>query len=401
MAIVVHKYGGSSVATPELLCRVADRVVACCERGDQPVVVVSAMGKTTDALVELAQQVSDGSHRREMDMILTAGERISMALLAMAIEDRGQHAISLTGSQAGIITTTDHNQARIIEVRPVRVHEGLEAGKVVIVGGFAGVSTDKEVTTLGRGGSDTTAIALAAALPAERCEIFSDVQGVYTADPRVVPEARPLESIAHGELLEFGLRGAGVLAPEAIDFARRHGIAIHARSSFNEGRGTVVTSAPKPGTGRAVGVTSDAAVVAVRLRGPIDAIEELMARIDDLGLQRNGTWLDRDGDLWRGLFLLDARNSPDAAEVVEQAGAALRAPEGWLEVVPGVGTVSVVGEGIAEQASCWRIAHRTLAKLGVRPTAKVGTAWGITAVVPADRLDDVVRAWHAAFPGLA
>ncbi len=389
------------MATPELLCRVADRVVAACERGDRLVVVVSAMGKTTDGLVTLAAEVSAGAHRREMDMILTAGERISMALLAMAIADRGQQAISLTGSQAGIITTTDHNQARIIEVRPVRVFEGLEDGKVVIVGGFAGVSTDKEVTTLGRGGSDTTAIALAAALEADRCEIFSDVDGVYSADPRVVPDARPLDEIAHGEILELGLRGAGVLAPEAIDFARRHGITLHARSTFAEGRGTVVTSAPRPGAGRAVGVTSDASVVAVRLCGPAGAVEELLAAVDAAGVQRKGTWLDREGELWRGLILLDVRNSAGAPDVVRRAGDVLAAEEGWLEVVPDVATVSVVGEGIAEQASCWEIARRTLSGLGIRPAAQVGTAWGITALVPVDRADEVVRAWHAAYPGLA
>ena len=206
MSIVVHKYGGSSVATPERLKSIADRIVEHHRAGLLPVVVVSAMGRTTDALLALTREVSEAPHRRELDMILTAGERISMALLAMAIGDRGLEAVSFTGSQAGIITTTDHNCARIIEVRPIRVLEAIDQGKVVIVGGFAGVSTDKEVTTLGRGGSDTTAIALAAALQAESCDIFSDVDGVYTADPKLVEQAERIDRLAAGEILELGLR---------------------------------------------------------------------------------------------------------------------------------------------------------------------------------------------------
>ena len=399
MAIIVQKFGGSSVATPELIQAVADRVVATREEGHGVVVVVSAMGDTTDELVTLAARVSGRTHRREMDMILTAGERISMALLAMAVADRGCEAISLTGSQAGIITTTDHNRARIIEVRPIRVFEGLEEGKVVIVGGFAGVSTDKEVTTLGRGGSDTTAIALAAALGAERCDICSDVDGVYTADPRVVPEAHRIDRLAHGEILEMGLRGASVLAPEAVDYARRHGVKLHARSTFAAGRGTVVTDAPPPGVGRATAVAADSKALPLSFEAPREAGEAFLEGLREAGLDWRDARLES-GERLRGDLVLDTRNTPDATDRLERLGAGLRQAGGSLDVRQGMATVTVVGAGLAERAGCWRIAREALAEAGVPARALTASPWGITAEVPRERLDEVVRAWHKAFPGL-
>ncbi len=400
MTVVVHKYGGSSVSTPERLQSVADRIVERRRDGQLPVVVVSAMGRTTDALLALTREVTDAPHRRELDMILTAGERISMALLAMAIGDRGYEAVSFTGSQAGIITTTDHNQARIIEVRPVRVREAIEQGRIVIVGGFAGVSTDKEVTTLGRGGSDTTAIALAAALEAESCEIFSDVDGVYTADPRVVEDAHRIDRIAAGELLEMGLRGARVLAPEAIDYARRHGVTLHARSSFEAGPGTVITHAPHPGTGRAVAVTADAAAVPVRLAGSAEAVSSILVALSESGLLATHLVRHNEGTQSRCELVLDTRNTAAweaalerAAQLAAQAGAEFRDHRD-------LGTVTVVGEGIAEQRRCWEIAEQQLAELGILAHRISGSSWGITAEVSRSRLDDVVRSWHAAFPGL-
>ncbi|MEE2829295.1 MAG: aspartate kinase [Myxococcota bacterium] len=401
MAIVVQKYGGSSVATPELLSRVADRIVASRQSGDLPVVVVSAMGKTTDELLALASAVSPRSHRREMDMILTAGERISMALLAMAVRDRGCQAISLTGSQAGIITTTNHNQARIIEVRPVRVHEALEEGKVVIVGGFAGVSTDKEVTTLGRGGSDTTAIALAAALDAGSCDIFSDVEGVYTADPRIVEDAQLIDRMSHGEILELGLHGARVLAPEAVDYARRHGIALHARSSFSAGRGTLITSAPEPGLGRAVGITADHEVLPTGFVGSADDVDRLLLRLDALGLTWKDLRVTEDGERQSCEFLFDTRNTPDCAGLLQSLADEFSSTGATLVPRPDMATVTVVGEGIAEGRACWEIARSSLATLGVPPRSLVGSSWGITAEVPRNELDSVLRNWHDAFPGLS
>ncbi len=240
MALIVQKYGGTSVGSAERIKRVAERVVRTAETGHGVCVVVSAMGDTTDDLLDLAAQISPTPYARELDMLLTAGERISMALLSMAIIDLGREAMSFTGSQAGIVTDTTHGKAKILEVRARRVHEALEQGKIAIVAGFQGVSTDLAVTTLGRGGSDTTAVALAAALDAEVCEIYTDVEGVFTADPRLVPEARKLHAVSYEEMLELSASGAKVLMLRSVEFARNHGVVIHVRSSFTDAEGTWV-----------------------------------------------------------------------------------------------------------------------------------------------------------------
>jgi aspartate kinase len=239
VTLVVQKYGGSSVADSERIKRVAERVVATAAHGKQVCVVVSAMGSTTDRLLELAREVSDRPHPREQDMLLTAGERISMALLSMAIIELGHDAVSFTGSQAGIVTDATHGKARIVELRMERVREALEAGRIVIVAGFQGVATaSSDVTTLGRGGSDTTAVAIAAGLGADVCEIYTDVDGVYTADPRIVPGARKLDAVSYEEMLELAASGAKVLALRSVEYARNHGVPIHVRSSFNQSDGT-------------------------------------------------------------------------------------------------------------------------------------------------------------------
>jgi aspartate kinase len=240
MAIVVQKYGGTSVAGPEEIKRVARRVVETADAGNQVCVVVSAMGDSTDRLIDLARQVSADPHPREQDMLLTAGERISVALVSMAILDLGRDAVSFTGSQAGIVTDTSHGKARIVEMRRGRVHEALEEGKIALVAGFQGVSTERDVTTLGRGGSDTTAVALAAALSADVCEIYTDVDGVYSADPRIVGNARKLREVSFEEMLELSASGARVLALRAVEYARNHGVKLHVRSSFNDAEGTWV-----------------------------------------------------------------------------------------------------------------------------------------------------------------
>jgi aspartate kinase len=240
MPTVVQKYGGTSVAGPERIKAVAERVAATAAAGNRTVVVVSAMGKSTDELLELAHEVAEIPHARELDILLSAGERISMTLLSMALIDMGYDAISFTGSQAGIVTDTVHTKARILEIKARRVIEALEHGKIVIVAGFQGVSTDFDITTLGRGGSDTTAVALAAALRADLCEIYTDVEGVYTADPRMVPDARKIASITYEEMLEMASSGAGVLMLRSVEFARTHDVVIHCRSSFSDGAGTIV-----------------------------------------------------------------------------------------------------------------------------------------------------------------
>ncbi|GAA1265614.1 aspartokinase [Planotetraspora silvatica] len=246
MALVVQKYGGSSVADAACIKRVAQRIVATKKAGNEVVVIVSAMGDTTDELLELAQQVSPLPPGRELDMLLTSGERISMALLAMAIANLGQEARSFTGSQAGVITDSSHGKARIIDVTPGRIRGALDAGQIAIVAGFQGVSQDtKDITTLGRGGSDTTAVALAAALGADVCEIYTDVDGIFTADPRIVRTARQIPRISYEETLEMAACGAKILHLRCVEYARRFGLPIHVRSSFSTREGTWVVSDPK------------------------------------------------------------------------------------------------------------------------------------------------------------
>ena len=247
MGLIVQKYGGSSVADAEGMKRVAARIVATKRAGNQVVVVVSAMGDTTDELIDLANQITPIPTGRELDMLLTAGERISMALLAMAISNLGHEARSFTGSQAGVITDSVHGRARIIDVTPGRIQEALKEGAIAIVAGFQGISQDtKDVTTLGRGGSDTTAVALAAALDADVCEIYTDVDGVFTADPRVVPTARKLKSVTYEEMLELAASGAKVLHLRCVEYARRYELPIHVRSSFTTNEGTwVVKNQPE------------------------------------------------------------------------------------------------------------------------------------------------------------
>lgn len=240
MALIVQKYGGTSVADAERIKRVAKRVVSAAEAGQQVCVVVSAMGDSTDDLVALAEQISPVPPARELDMLLTAGERISMALLSMAISELGHEAISFTGSQAGIVTDTSHGKARIVEIKARRVLEALEGGKITIVAGFQGVSTTFDVTTLGRGGSDTTAVALAHALGADACEIYTDVEGVFTADPRLVPDARKLHAVSYEEMLELAAAGAKVLSLRSVEYARNNEVLIHVRSSFSGVEGTWV-----------------------------------------------------------------------------------------------------------------------------------------------------------------
>ncbi len=271
MALIVQKYGGTSVADAARIQRVAERVVSAANAGQKVCVVVSAMGATTDELLDLAAQVSSDPHARELDMLLTAGERISMALLSMAIIELGREAISFTGSQAGIVTDTAHGKARIVDVRARRVLDALEEDKIVIVAGFQGVSTAADVTTLGRGGSDTTAVALAAALGADLCEIFTDVDGVFTADPRIVPQARKLHAVSYEEMLELAASGARVLQARCVEYARNYRVLLHVRSSFKSEEGTWVREEDER-MERAIisGVAHDTSEAKVTIMGVLD-----------------------------------------------------------------------------------------------------------------------------------
>src|SRR5437660_1509312 len=288
MGIVVQKYGGSSVATPDRIRNVARRVAATAERSHRVVVVVSAMGHTTDQLMEQAQEISRIPHARELDMLLSAGERISMSLLSMAIIEMGHEAISLTGSQAGIVTDTTHTKARIVDVRARRIREALDAGKIAIVAGFQGVSESADVTTLGRGGSDTTAVALAAALGAEMCEIYTDVEGVYTADPRIVSDAKLLHAVSYEEMLEMAATGARVLMARSVEYARNYGVIIRVASSFSDAQGTFVREEDERMEKAIIsGVTHDMTEAKVTVQGVVDrpgVAARLFRSISDEGI---------------------------------------------------------------------------------------------------------------------
>lgn len=289
MRIVVQKYGGSSVSDLEKIRAVADRIAATTADGTRVAVVVSAMGNTTNELIALARELSADPDRRELDMLISVGERISMALVAMALRDRGVPAVSLTGSQSGIITDESHADARVVEVRPQRVRATLEAGRVAIVAGFQGVSREREVTTLGRGGSDTTAVVLAAALGAEHCEICSDVDGVFSADPRVVASAGKLDAMGLDEALSLARAGAKVLFEDAVRYARDHGVAIQASATFGPGSGTriAVDGPARPG---ATAVTSD--VLRVVRPGPGDLERLVVAGARVRRVHAGTVWLD-------------------------------------------------------------------------------------------------------------
>ncbi len=380
--IIVQKYGGSSVADVARIQRVAERVSKTAASGKRVVVVVSAMGDTTDDLLKLARQVSQDPHRRELDMLLTAGERISMALLGIALQARGIEAVSFTGSQSGIITDGAHTSARIVEIRPTRILEALALGKVVIVAGYQGVSREKEVTTLGRGGSDTTAVALAAALEAEACEICSDVDGVYTADPRVVPAARRLAELSHEEMQELAQAGAKVLNAQAVEFARDKNITIHALGTFLPGAGTRVSQATlaKGRELRISGIAQEAELLVVRAALAAPVLEVLA---------RHGAWpreLWSEGDCTRALVSLENVHGPTA--LLE----ALSALPG-VSVEEGLAEVSVVGAGVGASREPL---DRALAALPAPPLGLLVTPLRLSFLVPRQTAAECVRRLHAA-----
>jgi aspartate kinase len=381
LPIVVQKYGGSSVADVGRIQGVAERVARTRAEGKRVVVVVSAMGDTTDDLLRLARQVSADPHRRELDMLLTAGERISMALLGMALHARGVEAVSFTGSQSGILTDGAHTNARIVEIRPTRILESLDQGKVVIVAGYQGVSRDKEVTTLGRGGSDTTAVALAAALEAEVCEICSDVDGVFTADPRIVQAPRRLAELSHEEMQELALAGAKVLNAQAVEFARDRGITIWARSTFQSGPGTKVLAKARREL-RISGVAQEPDVLVVRAHGDLGPLTH--------ALREAGAWpreIWSEGPAARALVPLENVHGPEALLV------RLRALPG-VEVIEGLALVSVVGTGIG---SALEPLQRALGALPKPPQGLQVLPLRLSFLVPRAASQECVRRLHREF----
>jgi aspartate kinase len=397
MPIVVQKFGGSSVADVAKIRAVADRVAATRASGKDVVVVVSAMGKTTDELLALAHRVCDNPARRELDMLLTAGERISMALVSMALNARGVSAVSLTGSQSGIITNDAHANARIIEVRPFRVQDELAAGRVVIVAGYQGISYKKEVTTLGRGGSDTTAVALAAALDAEACEIYSDVDGVYSADPRVVPEARRLAEISYEEMQELAESGARVLNAQAVEFAKERGIAIYARATFQGLGETVVRKLPPGAAGRVVGVASQKGLVLLETsHGTAGAMAALLRDLDAHGAGGRELILRSGAGQARGSLVLSLENLHDYPGLCET----LRARHGdAVRLRENVGAVSAIGAGINASHENLRRALDVVASMDAEPIAVTTSSFRISLLLDQSLVEEAARRLHETLVG--
>jgi aspartate kinase len=393
VAIVVQKYGGSSVADVDKLRRVAERVMRTRREGHDVVVVVSAMGDTTDELLALAAKVSANPDRRELDMLLTAGERISMALLSIAIRELGGESISFTGSQSGIITNDRHADARIIEVRPFRVQDELARGSIVVIAGYQGMSYRREVTTLGRGGSDTTAVAMAAALGAEYCEICSDVDGVYTADPRAVPHARRIGTLSYEETQELAESGAKVLNAQAVEFAKEKGIAIYARATASalpgsdpSADGTVVRKHPPRMPGTVVGVASEKELLVVECDGHALQLLETLDEHHITGKQLHagsGTTV-----------VLSRENLHEESRLrtalTERFGSS-------CQISDSLGAVSVVGAGINLSFDNVRRGSRTLAAAGIAPAQISTSSFRITWMLDRTRLNEAVRLLHAHF----
>ncbi len=413
MGIVVQKYGGSSVADAEAIKRVARRIVETKKAGNEVVVVVSAMGDTTDELIDLANEVSPLPPARELDMLLTAGERISMAVLAMAIQNLGHEARSFTGSQAGVITDAEHGKAKIIDVTPGRIQAAIDEDAIAIVAGFQGVSqTTKDITTLGRGGSDTTAVALAVALRADVCEIYSDVDGIFTADPRIEPRARKIPRISYEETLEMAAQGAKILHLRCVEYARRYDMPIHVRSSFSEKEGTWVTSADKVG---AEDVTQENDMEAAIITGV--AHDRSQAKITVVGVP------DKPGEaaaIFRAIadaqinIDMIVQNVSAAATSLTDVSFTLPRGEGQtamaalarlqdsigfesLQYDDSVGKVSIVGAGMSSAPGISARFFEALSDAGVNIEMISTSEIRVSVVVSEIQVQDAVRAAHDAF----
>jgi aspartate kinase len=380
------KFGGTSVADTERIKAVARRLVAAQEAGNRVVAVLSAMGDTTDELVRLSYEISSRPAPRELDMLISVGERVSCALAAMAIHDLGHEAISLTGSQAGIVTDTAHGKAKIVDVRARRIHEALDAGRIVLVAGFQGVSTEFDVTTLGRGGSNLTAVALAAALGANACEMYTDVAGIFTADPRVVPSARKLHAVSYEEMLEMAASGAKVLQLRSVEFARNHGVRLHVRSSFSEEDGTWVSEEDERMLEKAIisGVTHTVEEAIYRVEGAkpsqlFNALADAGASVDTI--------------IQTGPEIVFSAPFSDTDEVT---GTLDRLGVRWSSR-DDLGKVSLVGAGMRTHPGIAGKTFSTLANVGIEPQVVNTSPIKIACFVPRDDVERAVSALHEAF----
>ena len=399
---VVMKFGGTSVADAQRIKRAAARIVAKREEGHRVVAVLSARGKTTDDLIRDAHEISDHPDPREMDMLLSTGERQSCALCAMAINDLGHRAISLTGSQAGIVTDTSHTKARILEVRADRIRDGLDDDAIVLVAGFQGVSTARDVTTLGRGGSDTTAVALAAAVGAEVCEIYTDVAGVFSADPRIVPDARKLPVVSFEEMLEMSASGAGVLQLRSVEYARNHGVRIHCRSSFDDGPGTVIVGEQETMEQPLItAVTHSTGEARVTLLGVPDTpgiagrITTALAVANvnvDMIVQNEPETEGRRADM---SFTVPRDEVADAQAALEPLVAEFGI--GQLRADGSMGKVSVVGAGMKTHPGVAAKVFTVLGDHEINIEMISTSPIRISCVIPGEQVPAAVKALHAAF----
>jgi aspartate kinase len=383
---LVMKFGGTSVADPVKIKDVARRLVDAQRQGNRVVAVLSAMGDSTDALVRLAYEVSPRPKPRELDMLISVGERISCALAAMAIHDLGAEAISLTGSQAGIVTDTVHGRAKIVDVRARRIHEALDQDRIVLVAGFQGVSTDYDITTLGRGGSDTTAVALAAALGAEVCEIYTDVDGVFTADPRLVPEARKLHAVSYEEMLELASSGAKVLQVRSVEVARNHSVKLHVRSTFSAADGTWIREEDERMLEKALisGVTHTREEMLYRVEGTTPA--HLFAVLANAGVNVD-TIVRTESEI---RFSAPAEDRDAAGDALERLGVQWSSRDD-------LGTVSVIGAGMKSHPGVAAKAFEALAAAGIEPELVTTSPIKIACHVRSDEVERAVAELHRAF----
>jgi aspartate kinase len=399
--IVVMKFGGTSVAGAEEIKRAAGRIVAARKAGSRVVAVLSARGKTTDELVAQAMEISERPVAREMDMLLSTGERISCALAAMAIYDMGHEAISLTGSQAGIVTDSSHTKARIIDVRADRIKETLEQDRIVLVAGFQGVSTDsRDVTTLGRGGSDTTAVALAAALGASVCEIYTDVAGVFSADPRIVADARKLGMVSYEEMLEMSASGAKVLQLRSVEYARNHGVRIHCRSSFEDGPGTLVVSeeetVEQPFVTAVTHSDGEARVTLTGVRDEPGVAGEIFTALAEAGvnvdviIQNEPVGDDELADL---SFTVDRSDLTMATDTIAGLGGVSKG----VRTDDRIGKVSIVGAGMRSHPGVAAKVFEVLGAERINIEMISTSPIKISCVISADRVPDAVKSLHEAF----
>jgi aspartate kinase len=405
VSLIVQKYGGSSVADAASIKRVAERIARTSAAGHSVVVTVSAMGDTTDDLIDLAQQVSDNPDSREMDMLLTTGERIAMSLLAMAIRDLGVDARSFTGSQAGMMTDAQHGRARIVDVTPTRVRQALDEGAIAIVAGFQGFNHDsRDITTLGRGGSDTTAVALAAVLDAQVCEIYTDVDGVFTADPRLVPRARKLDRISYEEMLELAAAGAKVINIRAVEFARRHGVTLHVRSSFTEESGTWIEASnegddvEEPIISGVAGDTSEAKITVIGVPDIPGKAAEIFTIVAgsganiDMIVQNVSAQSTGRTDI---SFTLPKEDGPKALEALKAA----QDTSGFDSVIydDEIGRLSVVGAGMRTNAGVSAQLFTALSNAGVNIEMISTSEIRISVLMRSEILPQAVAAVHTAF----